>query len=95
MTKIVDISNFSSVNNGTYHYVNYFNATNYTVDYYWRVYADDGTQHVNETFHFTPSMQGGQVISSQGAGISIAAAGMMIGVIALVFATSKRKKKSE
>ena len=88
------LDNDAGVGNGTYHYTNYFTASNYT-SYWWRVYANDSTQEVNETLTFTCSRAGGGIISSGGGSIAIAAAAMMIGIIALVFVFSKRRRRDQ
>ena len=91
-TTVLDTN--TNVINGTYHYNNYFTASNYT-SYWWKVSANDSVQTVNESFVFTTGRSGGGVISSGSGSIGIAAGAIMIGVIALVFAFSKRRRKNQ
>jgi len=67
----------SGLGNGTYNQL-YYPATEYNTEYSWRVYANDGTNHVNETYNFTtrsPAV-GGSVSSRSIIGI--------VGIIGLV-----------
>lgn len=79
--------------NGTYSQP-HFTATNYTTEYWWRVYVSDGTTHINETFNFTTksSFTGGFMpITGMANGIL---SGLIAGSIALLFAVAISKRRS-
>ena len=81
-----------NVSNGTYYYNNYYTASNYT-SYWWRVYVNDSVYVLNESFVFTITRGGGGLVSTGGSAFAIATAGVMIGIIALVFVFAKKKKR--
>jgi len=65
----------TGLDNGTYHYVNFYNASSFGTTYWWRVHYNDSSSHVNETFSFKPVQPGGG---------GMGAAGSVMGVIGLV-----------
>ena len=42
----------SSVTNGSYSWI-FTGANNYSTEYWWKVYVDDGTDNISKTYHFT------------------------------------------
>jgi hypothetical protein len=66
----------SGLGNGTYNQL-FYPATNYSTIYYWRVYVDDGSDFVNNTFYFT-------TIAIPGGGITSRSIIGIIGIIGLI-----------
>ena len=83
-----------NVSNGTYFYNNYYTASNYT-SYWWRVYVNDSVHSLNESFVFTTTRSGGGMVNTGGSAFAVAAGGMMIGIIALVFVFSRRRSDKQ
>lgn len=81
----------SGLGNGTYNQL-FYPATNYSTTYYWRVYVNDGTDYVNNTFHFTTTTVPGddRVFSRSVIGVIgiIGLVGLMIGLL-----YNRRKKR--
>ena len=80
------------VGDGTYHYVNYFNASSYT-SFYWRVsVTDDAGNTTGETFLFTSRMSGG---GGMGGSSGLAAVGLcgILGLLGVFGFLSRRRKQ--
>jgi len=87
------VDNASGVSNGTFCYSNYTNATEYGTNYYWRVYAEDGTNIANETFHFILSFgSAGYIVGGSSAGVIVfGVASLLFFVVAMIFFRRRRK----
>jgi len=85
----------SGLGNGTYNQL-FYPATNYSTTYYWRVYANDGTDYVNNTFYFTTTATpgGGGGISSRSV-IGVIGIIGLIGLIGGLLYSRKRKRRYE
>jgi len=68
-------------------------ATGFYQDYYWRVQANGGTTWINETFHYQSIRQAGGASTNLGGVYALAAGGVCIGFLALMFAMHRRRKK--
>ena len=80
----------SLVGDGTYHYVNYYNASEYDT-FYWRVNAtDDVGNSTSETFLFSTRLSGGGGMSDNG----MAAVGLcgIIGIIGFIGYIRRRRE---
>ena len=73
----------------------FFQASNRSTTYYWRVMANDGIHYINKTYSFTSDFVGGGI--SRPSNIALAVMGMMFGIFGLLsmFALKKRKKNKE
>jgi len=89
-----EIANASGVSNGTYYHLHYL-ATNNSQVYYWRVYVEDGTLFVNETFSFSISTGGGLISLGNSFYLVLALGGWIFGIsgvlLALYVMTTKKK----
>jgi hypothetical protein len=86
------LSNDSFVGNGTYH-ADYFNATGYYVEYYWRVSVNDSSYWTNETYHFSVVHDGGMVpVRSPLAIVGVMALFIALGIFLFIFVMKRRKE---
>jgi len=82
----------TGLDNGTYFYVNFYNASDYGTSYWWRVHYNDSSTHVNETFNFHIVLAGG---GGMGAGGTVAGIVGVIGLFGLLgFFWNHRRKQN-
>jgi hypothetical protein len=84
--------NDSFIGNGTYH-DSYFNATNYTVWYYWKICAYDNGGWLNETVHFNIVPPTSSIIAPSNPLSSILGLFGIFGLIAIIFAIRRRRRR--
>lgn len=81
------INSSQNVVNNTFNSL-FFQASDYSTVYYWRVMLDDGLFYTNYTFNFRTVGYIGQVSSNS---IALAAAAFLIGLIPLVFVINRKR----
>lgn len=91
------LANDSIVGNGTYYHL-HATAVNNTEDYFWRVYVNDETLFVNETFNFGISTSmGGFIAVGNSFAFVLALGGWIFGIAGVILALlsfiKKEKKK--
>jgi hypothetical protein len=86
------IASATGLDNGTFYFVNYYNATNYTT-YYWRIHFNDTQYHGNNTFNFINTYEGGILTSPSGLIGIIGMFGFVTGLMALN--RNKKQKRKE
>jgi hypothetical protein len=86
------IDSDSGLDNGTFHYVNYYNASNFSSTYYWRVHYNDTNNHRNETFSFSPVQSGGGMSSRSSSPVAMGLVGGMLGSIVIVLLFYRKKR---
>jgi len=89
------LTSVSNVSDGTFHFVNYYTATDYGDYYWWAVNASDDNSYTNTSFSFRPVRGGGSVVSGGGGvGLAVGAAGVLLAVFAVVLIFSRRRKNN-
>lgn len=87
------LASASGVGNASFNHL-YVIAVNNSEDYFWRVYAYDGTLFVNETFNFGVSTSmGGFITMGNSFAFVLALGGWIFGVAGLIFALIVYTKK--
>jgi hypothetical protein len=95
------LANDSGVGNGSYYHIHAI-AVDVNETYYWRVFVEDGSLFVNETFNFGISVAvGGLIAIPNSFLLAVAIGGWIIGLASLILVVSlwmrnnnKRRKKT-